>query len=1434
MSDSAPSEPLALVSVICRSMGRPQLNEALASVARQSYGNIQLLLVDAAGNGLDDLAGAFDCTVISLGKQLPRPHAANAGLAACEGEYFLFLDEDDWIAEDHIQTLVRFLEENREFGVCYSSTQRSNVDGELLDEVFNTDFEAAKLRRGNFIPIHSALTRATQLETGVRFDESLEVFEDWDFWLQLSTQTQIAHVDTISAFYRQGGDSDVQVNDEKKLYQRGEKMADARALVLDKWLNRWSGAELNETFGTLDNAKEVSRLHVQLNTSHQELAQLTTKLEQVSQALKESNAQVKESKAHAKELGSQLQQALRENAQTESELTSVQQSYAELLSAHEALDQGVKEVLNSFSWKITAPYRYIKRRLQSLISNTPRSAAADQAIGVEHSLRSGNGDIQFQLRSPSPRQEFVDVLAIEGWLWSDAGVCELQIRIDGSPLSQQDYFSSDLNKLFACTALEDAQRIGFILRVPLQSLDPGLHELDLVAKDEQGRQTQFTLPFVALSGEVHYQQWQKQQQENIRQQLDTQYQEQPQGRIAIVLDHRTEADDRSSNAAEYSQNALTSLKSVLDQSFQNWQCFIWQDKEQHESPALSLIDDPRVSGGTSAIQYLDQLDNTFDYFCILSANEVLDPRGLWEALNSAGTGRDLIYFDHDVITSSGARTSPTYNFSWSPIRFFAQNYIGGFYLLSLPIAKQLIGSSELLDAHTDYRYNLALEASLLANDIKHVAMFAWSKIALERDSNSDELEDCATSADVISFNLECKALETFLQIHHPAAKMTVDKQSFTRRVKWQETEKPLVSIIIPTTGNPKYLQPCIESIEAITSYPNFEFVLLDNGRGQYPEGINFLRDKNIRTIECHQPFNWSQLNNIGFENSQGELLLFLNDDVEIFQADWLEELVSQSLRPGVGVVGNLLLYPNKAIQHAGVFLVDHGGGARHFLLKTLPEQKNFQQLDKITRETSAVTGACLMISRERFVELGQFDEDLPIVGNDIDLCLRAIDAGYRNIWTPHSQLTHHESVSREHHPITDDEKSMWQRWSHYFKQGDKYYHPHLSLEKEDCSLDTRRAARFSAPIANPSAAGINLIAYIRAEMGVGEAARGNAKALAASGIPFGVINFEAGNPAKMNNLSCKKYEIYQPKFDINLIHINADHIHFVQKHLGREYFENSYNIGYWAWELPEFPDKWLSAFKGLDEIWVPSEFVRKAVSVKSPLPVFTIPHVVETPQLRNDPVLQATLPTDKYLFLSMFDINSISERKNPFAAISAFKRAFNQDDETAQLIVKVSNPKYSIVAQLNDAIGDWSNIQIIKAHLDRNQINVLLNSIDCFVSLHRSEGFGLVPAEAMSLGKAVIVTNWSGNLEYTRENNCLAVDYSLVPLGQDYGPYQAHQYWADPNIEQAAEYMAVLAKDPSLNRRLGAAAKETIATRLSAKVVSGLMQSRYDDIRSKM
>ena len=280
---------------------------------------------------------------------------------------------------------------------------------------------------------------------------------------------------------------------------------------------------------------------------------------------------------------------------------------------------------------------------------------------------------------------------------------------------------------------------------------------------------------------------------------------------------------------------------------------------------------------------------------------------------------------------------------------------------------------------------------------------------------------------------------------------------------------PLVSLLIPTRNGIEILKPCLESILANTDYPNYEILLIDNNSDD-PKTLQFLEAAanraRVKVIQDKGPFNYSAINNRAAAVAEGSLLAFVNNDIEPINANWLSEMVAEALQPETGAVGAMLYYPNDRVQHAGVILGIAGprlvDGVAGHAFKQFPRGHGGQMNRMRVRQNySAVTAACMLVRREIFDAVGGFDtENLPVSFNDVDLCLRIREAGYRNLWTPFAEMYHHESASRgkEDTPAKQaranrEIKYMREKWGPLL-DADPAYNPNLTLVHEDFSVGT--------------------------------------------------------------------------------------------------------------------------------------------------------------------------------------------------------------------------------------------------------------------------------------------------------------------------------------------------------------------------------------------
>ncbi len=394
---------------------------------------------------------------------------------------------------------------------------------------------------------------------------------------------------------------------------------------------------------------------------------------------------------------------------------------------------------------------------------------------------------------------------------------------------------------------------------------------------------------------------------------------------------------------------------------------------------------------------------------------------------------------------------------------------------------------------------------------------------------------------------------------------------------------------------------------------------------------------------------------------------------------------------------------------------------------------------------------------------------------------------------------------------------------------------------------SRRDAPYSSDYARRHAKlGLNIVGFLTAELGVGESARCMVRAADAAAIPSALV------PLKLNCKNRQGDQAYAARLQeenphgVNVIHLDPPASRDVDHHHGKNFRAGKYNIAYFAWELPEFPDTWVPSFDYYDEIWCPSDFTSAAIAMKSPLPVVTMPHAIgftaptgTMAQLR----VRFALPQDKFLFLTLFDLNSYAARKNPRAVIEAFRLSslapastpgptLRADHSGAALVIKVQNVagNEADFAALQASVRDLPGTVLLTDTLSRADIYALEAACDCFVSLHRSEGFGLAVAECMWLGKPVISTDWSATAEFVTPENGCPVRARLVTLEQNHGPYAKGSTWADPDPAHAAEWMQELFADRARGARLGAAARETIRARFAPAVIGARYRKRLESI----
>lgn len=401
----------------------------------------------------------------------------------------------------------------------------------------------------------------------------------------------------------------------------------------------------------------------------------------------------------------------------------------------------------------------------------------------------------------------------------------------------------------------------------------------------------------------------------------------------------------------------------------------------------------------------------------------------------AQNNADVLYFDTDEI-KEGMRQNPYLKPDFSPELLLTHNYIGPFLLKkniwdNLP--EEIKNSS--LKAYETLLYFL--------NNHESIAIKRIPQILASIDLKSKNRKYYKNINKAITMHLHQKKL---------LGEVSFDKKRAIFSIVLKSKSDKKVAIIIPFKDQVPYLRRCLASIQEKTSYQNIEILLVNNDSKeqatqsyleriiQKKEGFSF----SVKVINYKEKFNFSEINNFAAQNTDAEFLLFLNNDTKILTSGWILQLVAWAQQKEIGAVGAKLLYDDKTIQHAGIVL-GVGGIANHAYYK-LPEKTDFYHNHlHCIKNYSAVTGACLLIQKNKFENIGGFDYLLPSSYNDVDLCLKLMKKKLRNVYLPTVELFHFESKSRDSKVSKEEEKIMWDRWSDYIKN-DRYYHDHLTKE----------------------------------------------------------------------------------------------------------------------------------------------------------------------------------------------------------------------------------------------------------------------------------------------------------------------------------------------------------------------------------------------------
>ncbi|MFZ3050886.1 MAG: glycosyltransferase family 2 protein [Methanothrix sp.] len=500
----------------------------------------------------------------------------------------------------------------------------------------------------------------------------------------------------------------------------------------------------------------------------------------------------------------------------------------------------------------------------------------------------------------------------------------------------------------------------------------------------------------------------------------------------------------------------SAIDSVLHQAYDNWEMCIADDgsDQPHVKETLNFYQqkDARIkvkylneNRGVSGASNEALAMASGEFIGFLDHDDQLPPNALYEVvlLLNRNARADFVYSDEILISERGKPRYAYFRPDFSLDYLLSHCYIVHFVVVRASILKKIGGFRT--DFIVSQDYDLFLRVLSQTRNVLHIPkiLYRWRQyesstghLLKERvmESSRRALQDFADREGIKGVVLSTKYFNFF-------------------RLKRDILDHPKISIIIPTKDRIDLLRRCIESIQNRSSYDNYEIILVDN-MSQEDETAAYLDGlgKSYRIIKFNEKFNYSKLNNYAAKFARGEHLLFLNNDIEVLNSDWLEAMLEQSQRDEIGCVGAKLLYPDRKIQHVGV-VVGWGGRAEHIYKWSHSNDIGYMGHFVSIRNYSAVTAACMMLRKSVFNEAGGFDESYEIGFGDVDLCLRVRELGYENLFTPYAELLHYESATRgrslSFDPHPNDTKRFIEKWQEYIKGGDPYYNPNLPLDSYD-------------------------------------------------------------------------------------------------------------------------------------------------------------------------------------------------------------------------------------------------------------------------------------------------------------------------------------------------------------------------------------------------
>ena len=509
------------------------------------------------------------------------------------------------------------------------------------------------------------------------------------------------------------------------------------------------------------------------------------------------------------------------------------------------------------------------------------------------------------------------------------------------------------------------------------------------------------------------------------------------------------------------------ILSVKEQTYPHWELCIVNASRGEDGMEQVL---GRYAGGDERIRVKNLEENLGiagntnealvmargEFVGLLDHDDLLAPQALFriaEAL-TADPQADAVYTDEDKVTTDlSEHFQPHFKPDFNLDLLRSNNYITHFFVVRTRLAREAGGFCREFDGAQDYDF--IFRCTEEAKKVLHVpeVLYHWRT---HKASTADN-----PASKMYAFEAGKRAIEAHLARCGQEGTVSLRKDLGFYRVEYPVQGEPLVSILIPNRDQKETLEKCLNSIWEKSTYNNYEILIVENNSSS-PEIFNYYREiekrPGVRILTWKEGFNYSAINNFGEKSAAGDYLLFLNNDVEVINPRWIEELLGNCQRKEVGIVGAKLYYPDDTIQHAGT-VIGIGGIAGHAFLNMPRSRTGYLHKASLQMDLSAVTAACMMMKRQVFKQLGGFEERLSVAFNDVDLCLRTEQAGYLVVYNPEVELYHYESKSRgaedseeKVRRFQEEIEFMRCRWMDLLKKGDPYYNRNLTLSKWNYSL----------------------------------------------------------------------------------------------------------------------------------------------------------------------------------------------------------------------------------------------------------------------------------------------------------------------------------------------------------------------------------------------